>query len=240
LVTHGFFGERGVLTDLSSLFGGDVEVWWLNDVGEIVGSSKYPDGITRHAFLWKNGVMTDLGTLYPRCNSMVTGSTAYGADSTTRIVGTSWCDKTAAAAFLWEKGGPMIDLNTLIPADSGMQLVLGFGTDDHGEIAGVGVLPDGDQDACRLIPCEGGDDGCGDEAQSGTATKRSNLTLTAAQRLALRRMMAVSRAGMWRRHPFPIVGAPNTSQGEVRESGGGACDKSKGRNPRARQPAPCP
>jgi probable HAF family extracellular repeat protein len=208
LVTHGFFWQRGVLTDLGSLFGGDVEVWWLNDVGEIVGSSKYPDGITRHAFLWKKGGMTDLGTLYPKCNSIVTGSTAYGANSKTQIVGSSWCDNTAAAAFLWEKDRSMVDLNTLIPANLSIQLVQGFGINDRGEIAGIGVLPNGDVNVFLLIPCGKGDEGCEDEAASATATRRSNSTLTVAQRRALGRMMAGSRAGMWRRHPFPIVGAP--------------------------------
>ena len=46
---------------------------WINDAGEIVGRADlYPGLNIRHGFLWKNGVMTDLG--------IVTGdpcSTAY-------------------------------------------------------------------------------------------------------------------------------------------------------------------
>ena len=96
--------------------------------------------------------MTDLGTLYPNCASINTGSAAYSADSKTQIVGSSWCDNVAAAAFLWKKSGPMVDLkdlNTLIPANSIMQLVVGATINELGEITGLGVLPNGDTHAFR-------------------------------------------------------------------------------------------
>jgi len=41
-------------------------------------------------------------------------------------------------AFLWENGGPMVDLNTLIPAGSSLQLVFAFAINDRGEIVGAG------------------------------------------------------------------------------------------------------
>jgi probable HAF family extracellular repeat protein len=154
-VMHGFSWERGVLTDLGSLFGGDVEVWWLNDVGEIVGSSKYPGGSPRHGFLWRKGVMTDLGTLDPDCSPMFSNSVAFAINSKEQIVGNSGCETTGVvAAVLWEKGGPAIDLNTLIPSNSDMQLVVGASINERGEIAGVGVLPDEDLRAFLLIPCD--------------------------------------------------------------------------------------
>ena len=46
-----------------------------------------------------------------------------------------------ASAFLWENGGPMVDLNTLIPADSALHLVFALYINDRGEIAGNGVPP---------------------------------------------------------------------------------------------------
>ena len=46
-----------------------------------------------------------------------------------------------ARAFLWENGGPMVDLNTLIPPNSGLTLVQAFSINDRGEIAGIGVPP---------------------------------------------------------------------------------------------------
>src|SRR5262249_21286228 len=48
------------------------------------------------------------------------------------------CDGTIYRAFLWGKGS-MIDLNTLIPPRSSLQLVLAMDINDRGEIDGEGV-----------------------------------------------------------------------------------------------------
>ena len=98
--------------------------------------------------------MMDLGTLYPECISNVTGSTAYGGNSKTQVVGSSWCDNVAAAAFLWEKGGPMVDLNSLITPSSDMRLVFGLTINGNGEITGVGFLPNGNARDFLLMPCD--------------------------------------------------------------------------------------
>lgn len=45
-----------------------------------------------------------------------------------------------AHAFLWQRGS-MVDLNTLIPPDSGLQLVYAEAINDAGEIVGIGVPP---------------------------------------------------------------------------------------------------
>jgi len=42
---------------------------------------------------------------------------------------------------LWEKGGPMVDLNNLIPADSPLHLVQAHWINERGEIAGWGLPP---------------------------------------------------------------------------------------------------
>jgi hypothetical protein len=66
-------------------------------------------------------------------------------------------------AFLWENGGPMVDLNTLIPSGSSLQLTYAVAINERGEIAGFGVPPgvlpeeyDTKGHAYILIPC--GDD----------------------------------------------------------------------------------
>ena len=66
-------------------------------------------------------------------------------------------------AFLWEGNGPMIDLNTLIPAGSSLQLTYAIAINDRGEIAGFGVPPgvlpedyETQGHAYILLPCDEG------------------------------------------------------------------------------------
>jgi hypothetical protein len=66
-------------------------------------------------------------------------------------------------AFLSDDGGPAVDLNTLIPANAGIQLTDAVYINDSGEIAAIGAISDNDIRAFVLIPCDDnhpGVDGC--------------------------------------------------------------------------------
>ena len=91
--------------------------------------------------------MTDLGNLGQT-------SFAHGINSRGQIVGASRVSFVTGEvrAFLWENGGPMIDLNTLIPAGSNLHLAYAHSINERGEIAGYGFLPNGDQRPFLLIP----------------------------------------------------------------------------------------
>ena len=108
--------------------------------------------------------MTDLGTQDGDPCSL-----ALSINSGGQIVGGSTDCKTLlnGHAFLWEHGGPMVDLNSFVPASSNLTLTVATLINDRGEIAVQGVLPDGDTHAVLLIPCEGDDDGCQGENPSG-------------------------------------------------------------------------
>ena len=71
-----------------------------------------------------------------------------------QIVGNGSLDcNNEAHALLFENGAP-IDLNTLVAPGSGVTFLNPFNINDRGEIAGFGVLTNGDTRAVLLIPCD--------------------------------------------------------------------------------------
>jgi probable HAF family extracellular repeat protein len=158
---HAFLWNGAKLLDLNAgggLGGTYSQASTLNHAGEVVGLATLPGDQTNHAFLWKNGVITDLGTLHgDPC------STADSINSSGQVVGAS---QSAAGgcnfytgAFLWENGGPMVDLNTLLSSPSTLLLTGAFWINDQGEITGKGAPSGcGDDDLCGraflLIPCD--------------------------------------------------------------------------------------
>ena len=154
---HAFLWEDGVMSDLGTLGGGSSEAIWLNDAGDIAGSADLPGSETHHAVLWKNGRMLDLGTAAgDRC------SRGGAVNARGQVVGGSSDCHYFLHAFLSEDGGPAVDLNTLIPAGSGVQLTNAFNINDRGEILAmanpVGFTPSNDEDLlghlALLIPCD--------------------------------------------------------------------------------------
>jgi hypothetical protein len=99
----------------------------------------------------------------------------------------------------------MIDLNGLVPLGAGVQLISAPDINDRGEIAALGLLPNGDGHAFLLIPCEEGNEGCEGGAAATNATS-SNSTLNEAQGLTLHRIMKGFRGRMWYGHPIPSRG----------------------------------
>jgi probable HAF family extracellular repeat protein len=168
LTAHAYlWDKRGhpTLTDLGTLGGENASALWLNDVGEVIGYADLPPnppGCTglscqHHGFLWKNGVMTDLGTIgTDPCGR------ALSINEKSQIVGftAAVCGGNATHGFLWENGGPAIDLNTLVPPGSGLALTMPIYVNDRGEIVGIGALSNGDTHAFLLIPREEGEEGC--------------------------------------------------------------------------------
>jgi probable HAF family extracellular repeat protein len=164
---HPFLWSKGQLTDLGTLGGDTGETNWINDRGDIVGKADLPGPAPQlhDAVLWKSGKPIDLG-VFPGDSC----SSAYFVNSHGQVVGTSENQYLCSIfvgqhAFLWEQGGPMVDLNTLIPPSASLDLTYAVAINDKGEIAGFGVPPDcapEDFELCGhaylLIPCGGGEE----------------------------------------------------------------------------------
>jgi probable HAF family extracellular repeat protein len=149
--------------------------------------------------------MTDLGTVDGDPSSV-----AFHINSKGQVVGASTSlNGEWIHAFLWENRGPMIDLNALVPLRAGVQLISAPDINDRGEIAALGLLPNGDGHAFLLIPCAEGDESCDNEAEPATTATQNNLTMTEPQQLTLHRIMEGFRVRMWYRHAIP---APGMSQ----------------------------
>ena len=152
---HPFLWDQGKLIDLytSTVGGNPITANAINDAGDILGAAAFP-GQPSDAYLSRHGVATDLGHLNGDCSSE-----AWAMNSAGQIVlVSSSCDGTNVRAALWENGS-LVDLNTLIPAGSSLQLFSPQAINDRGEIAGLG-LPSGCQfdglcgRAFVLIPCD--------------------------------------------------------------------------------------
>jgi probable HAF family extracellular repeat protein len=87
--------QSGTITDLGNL-GSVSRARGINDRGQIVGNSSLATGAT-HAFLWENGVITDLGTLGGA------NSQALGINDRGQIVGSSLTATGETHATLWSR-----------------------------------------------------------------------------------------------------------------------------------------
>jgi probable HAF family extracellular repeat protein len=217
---HPFLWSHGVLTDLGTLGVDCGFATAINDSGEVVGVACSPT--TFFATVWRNGVLTNLGTIVGD-----TCSESYDINSQGQVVGESAdCGgPNLGHAWLWENGGPMVDLNTLVPPGSGIQLTHSVSINDRGEISGDGVLPTGDHHAFVLVPCDEnhpGVEGCDYSLVDATAASRENPvpvmqepTTAALRRPAL--YGPFNNAGRMRRRLGPLSHMPTPITGSVDE-----------------------
>jgi probable HAF family extracellular repeat protein len=153
----------------------------MHYIGMAAGDSTF------HAFLWQNGVMTDLGTLPGDVFSM-----ANAINDGDQVVGQSCnSDFSVCRAFLWQTG-VMTDLNTLTPLGSSLYLVSAADINVRGEIVGTAVDQSGEALAFLAVPCDEehvGDPGCQDAAQNAIGSERPKVVLPETVRKQLQQRM---------------------------------------------------
>lgn len=148
-IAHPFLYSHGALIDLRT-FGGDNGVAnWINDESEVAGSADFAGNRIHHAFLWSKGTKIDLGTVG---NDLC--SRAKAVNSQGQVVGGSGDCNVFLHAYLSDAHSPMIDLNMFVPPGSDITLTEADYINDQGDIAGQGVLPNGNVRAYLLVACD--------------------------------------------------------------------------------------
>jgi probable HAF family extracellular repeat protein len=171
-----FLWQNGVMTNLGALPDlPDSRAHGINELGQVVGFSSSFDPDTTdeiyESFLYANGVMIDLGVPGE-------GNIAYDINDSGQIVGSS-----LGRAYIYENG-VVTDLNTLIPAGSGLTLYAATGINNAGQIVGY-ALGGGRFHAFLLTPVPAGTPtvNIGDvtvtEGNAGTTNAVFTVTLSA-------------------------------------------------------------
>jgi probable HAF family extracellular repeat protein len=149
-VQHSFlWSTANGMQDLGTLGGSDAEASMINDLGVVVGGSQLEGDAQYDAFLW-DGQMHDLGTV-----DGANCAYAYSINNHMQVVGNSGYN-CGTKAFLWEDGGPMVNLSPLVSNTTSLTALGVININDGGEIAGIGHFVDfGDNGhAVLLIPCD--------------------------------------------------------------------------------------
>lgn len=117
VIDLGLCGDPGLTTNPTS------SAYGINDAGWVVGTSS-TDSV--HAFLWRDGTMTDLG-----------GGCAYAVNNSGQVAGGQ--GGGTGHAFIWQNG-VRSDIGTL-----GGDSSCAYGLNDSGAVVGVSFLPGGAQ-----------------------------------------------------------------------------------------------
>jgi probable HAF family extracellular repeat protein len=149
---HGTLWDHGEMVNLTP--GAGADAFNINNKSQVVGRLLIPDSIeggVARAYVWQEGVLTDLGVPAGDDNSQANSINDNG-----QIVGAAGVGfiETYAPdrALLWQNGR-LFDLNTLIPGDSGYHLIVAFDINARGQIVVCAVqLSTGNIHAAILTP----------------------------------------------------------------------------------------
>ena len=181
-MAHAFLWQNGVMTDLGVLPGGADESWAaaINNLGQIVGTSGRTDPETYEqtyrSFLYEYGTMKALP---------VPSSENYAVDINDSgvVVGTM---RAGGGMSPWHAyiyaDGVVTNLNSLIPAGSGLHLLYANGINNAGQIVGAAYDSRASYHAFLLTPVAPGTPvvsiGDASVTEGHTGTQSASLTVT--------------------------------------------------------------
>jgi len=210
---HALLWTKGTVTDLGNL-GGQLNIATaINNHGQVVGFSNLPgDKFVLRAFVWQDGVMTNLGVFPGDVHSL-----AIGINDKGQIVGDSCDESFSCRAFLWQDG-TMLDLNSLVHSPNAPFLENGNSINSRGQIAGKTTVQGTPiAEAFLATPChqEAAQkiDGCEDPSEDTAAeARRSSVSVThpagAPQGRLTPEMLVALRARLARRYHISGFGEP--------------------------------
>jgi probable HAF family extracellular repeat protein len=101
---------------------------WMNNRGQVVGSSNLPGDAGSHPFLWSKGVLTDLKTF----SDLFPFGVAFSINEAGEVVGTASNSQNGVDAFFW-KDGVLKNLGTV----DGDQCSQAFSINERSQVVGV-------------------------------------------------------------------------------------------------------
>jgi probable HAF family extracellular repeat protein len=131
-----FLYSNGKFTNLGAPAGTTTSASAINSTGQIAGQISFNSGAPSHAAVWNNGVWTDLGA-FPGA----TGTSATGINTAGQVIAIAGFPVTSYHPFIPAKSiacivrnGAVVDLNKLIPGNSGFNLTRAIAINDAGQI----------------------------------------------------------------------------------------------------------
>ena len=132
-VTRGFVYRNGVMTDLGTLGGESSSARGINNAGQIFGYSEVrTNDLAQHAFIIQGGEMIDLGTL----GGTVSFPTAMNGRG--HVIGDTEDELGFTVPFLY-RNGQMVNVNSLLPPNSGWEIAAALYLNDSCQISGFGT-----------------------------------------------------------------------------------------------------
>jgi probable HAF family extracellular repeat protein len=141
--THAVMWKDNNVVTLKDLGGiGSNFAYVITDRGQIAGEIGSPDSPAFYAAAWlygAYGAVTNIGILPGDLGAFATGMNDRG-----QVVGNgidpnfNW-----AHGFIWQDGGVITDLNTLIPENSGLYIISASNINDRGQISGMATVVGG-------------------------------------------------------------------------------------------------
>jgi probable HAF family extracellular repeat protein len=135
--TRAFLYSNGSMQDLGTLGGSAAVAYAVNNAGDVLGDSLIAGDADNHAFLYRAGQMLDLGTLGGTYSSRV------ALNNLGHVVGYAEDDLGMVWPFLW-RDGQIVNLNSLLPEDSGWVLEGVYYINDADQIVGYGTYHEGE------------------------------------------------------------------------------------------------